>query len=183
VKILVAYGTTEGQTRKIAEFVAEHLREAGNDVQLHDSARLALGLKVGDADVVVVAASVHLKVHQESIANFVFAHEDQLRLKPSLFLSVSLSAAFDEGKTDAKAYADQFVAEAGWEPTRTILVAGALRYSEYDYFKEQIIQHLVLKGREISVSTGDYEFTDWDDLSRQIADFMRTVAGLDSQRT
>ena len=67
MKILVAYGTTEGQTRKIAEFVARHLREAGNDVQLHDSARLALGLKVGDADVVVVAASVHLKVHQESI--------------------------------------------------------------------------------------------------------------------
>lgn len=183
MKILVAYGTTEGQTRKIAEFVARHLREAGNDVQLHDSTLVTPGLQVGDADAIVVAASVHLKVHQESIANFVLAHLEQLQSKPSLFLSVSLSAAFDEGKTDAKAYADQFVTEAGWEPTRTVLVAGALRYSEYDYFKEQIIQHLVLKGREVTASTGDYEFTDWDGLSRQITEFMRTVAGADPHRT
>ena len=181
MKILVAYGTTEGQTRKISEFVSRQL--AGNEVQLYDSAQATPVPKVEDADVVVIAASVHLKVHQDSIANFVVAHLDQLRSKPSLFLSVSLSAAFDEGKADAKAYADQFVADTGWQPNRSVLLGGALRYSEYDYFQEQIIQHLVLKGREITVATGDYEFTDWDDLSRQITDFMRTVAGLNWRPT
>jgi len=59
-------------------------------------------------------------------------------------------------------------AETGWQPTRTVLLAGALRYSEYDDFREQIIQHLILKGREITVSTGDHELTDWDDLSLRL---------------
>ena len=36
--VLVVYGTTEGQTRKIAEFIAEALRKRGVKVELVDSA-------------------------------------------------------------------------------------------------------------------------------------------------
>ena len=36
--ILVVYGTTEGHTRKIAEFIAERVRKRGKNVDLVDSA-------------------------------------------------------------------------------------------------------------------------------------------------
>jgi len=36
--ILVVYGTTEGHTRKIAEFIAERVRRRGKNVDLVDSA-------------------------------------------------------------------------------------------------------------------------------------------------
>ena len=39
--ILVAYATTEGQTRKMAEFVAERLRIRGHRVDLVDTATTA----------------------------------------------------------------------------------------------------------------------------------------------
>ena len=34
MKILIAYGTTEGQTRKIARFCADHLIEQGHSVEI-----------------------------------------------------------------------------------------------------------------------------------------------------
>jgi menaquinone-dependent protoporphyrinogen oxidase len=174
-RVLIVYGTTEGQTRKIAEHVAGCLRAGDHDVGLYDSARPLQDLEVTNFDAVVVVASIHQQVHQESVTNFVRTHLAQLTPKPTLFVSVSLSAAFDEGKRDAMGYVDQFIADAGWRPTQTLLVAGALRYSQYDYYEEQIIEHLVLKGREITERQGDCELTDWDGLSRDVEAFMRST--------
>ena len=67
---------------------------------------------------------------------------------------------------EAQSYVDAFLAGTGWKPTQSFLVAGALRYGEYDYFKEQVIEHLVLKGRKAKEPKEDYEFTDWAALSR-----------------
>ena len=41
MNVLVAYGTTEGQTRKIAERAGKQVRDHGHEVQLYDSASLA----------------------------------------------------------------------------------------------------------------------------------------------
>lgn len=37
MKVVVLYGTTEGQTRKIAEFAADKLRVMGDEVTLMDA--------------------------------------------------------------------------------------------------------------------------------------------------
>ena len=105
---------------------------------------------------------------------FVTAKLAQLQRKPTLFVSVSLSAAFAEGMKEAQSYVDAFLAGTGWKPTQSFLVAGALRYGEYDYFKEQVIEHLVLKGRKAKEPKEDYEFTDWAALSRIINSFVRS---------
>ena len=47
VNVLIVYGTTEGQTRKIAAWTATHIRERGHQVELQDSAALASDLKLG----------------------------------------------------------------------------------------------------------------------------------------
>ena len=49
-----------------------------------------------------------------------------------------------------------------------------VRYDEYDYFKAQIIEHVVLKGRKIERAEGDYEFTDWTALFAAVDSFYRS---------
>ena len=40
LNVLIIYGTTEGQTRKISEWMAAHIRERGYQTELYDSAAL-----------------------------------------------------------------------------------------------------------------------------------------------
>jgi menaquinone-dependent protoporphyrinogen oxidase len=170
---LIAYGTSEGQTRKIANKVAADVHELGHDAHLLDTAGFE-ETDVGSYDKVIVAGSVHQKRHQEAVEVFVMAKLAELQRRPTLFLSVSLSAAFSDGMSEAQSYVDDFLASTGWKPTQSLLVAGALRYDEYDYFKAQIIEHVVLKCREVEGAKGDYEFTDWDTLRRAVESFVRT---------
>ena len=37
MNVLIAYGTTEGQTRKVAERVAKDVSDRGHSVELHDA--------------------------------------------------------------------------------------------------------------------------------------------------
>ena len=90
---------------------------------------------------------------------------------PSALVSVSLSAAFPDGRAEAEGYADRLVRATGWQPTAVHLAAGALRYDKYDFFQEQIIRHVVLKDRAPDVIDGDHDFTDWDALGAFVDDF------------
>jgi menaquinone-dependent protoporphyrinogen oxidase len=173
MKILIAYGTSEGQTRTIARAVAARVHELGHDAHLYDTASLE-DIHVDSYEKIVVAGSVHHQHHQESVEVFVMASLAELQKRPTLFLSVSLSAAFSEGMSEAQSYVDAFLVSTGWKPTQSLLVAGALRYAEYDYFKAQMIEHVVLKGRKVEgLPKGDYEFTDWESLFRAIDSFAR----------
>ena len=40
LNVLIVYGTTEGQARKIAEWTATHIRERGHQAEQRDSAAL-----------------------------------------------------------------------------------------------------------------------------------------------
>ena len=172
MRILIAYGTSEGQTRKIANTIAARVHELGHDAHLFDTASLEKR-HVGSYDKVIVAGSVHQQRHQEFVEVFVMTSLPELKERPTLFLSVSLSAAFPDGMFEAQSYVDEFLVSTGWKPTQSLLIAGALRYDEYDYFKAQIIEHVVLKCREVEGAKGDYEFTDWDTLCRAVELFVR----------
>ena len=120
----------------------------------------------------IIAASVHQKHHQETITNFVIAHHELLNAKPSAFISVSLSAVLEEGRTEAQKYVDRFTAMTKFQPHMTLLLGGALRFTEYDYFQEQIVKFIVMK-RSAAPSTGrDREFTDWNAVASFVDRFL-----------
>ena len=176
--ILVVYGTTEGQTFKIASFVTDRLRDKGKDVTLIDSADVPNELAVDGIDAVIVAGSVHNGSHQASLLQFVRDHHASLQTKPSALISVSLSMASDdkEDRLDALACADRFLSTAEWKPTVTHLVAGALRYTRYDVFKRWMLKMIAsAKGAPIDTSR-DHEFTDWKDLEAFTDAFLRQIA-------
>lgn len=176
LNVLVVYGTTEGQTRKIAERTIARLSERGHQAVLRDSVALASNSDLERFHAFIVAASVHQQQHQEAVAAFVAAHRKLLNAKPSAFISVSLSAAMDDGQAEAQKYVDRFLSVSDWRPSMTLLLGGALRLSEYDYFQEQIVKFIVLKGGSVAATGRDREFTDWNALANFVDRFLDRLA-------
>lgn len=170
--VLIAFATTEGQTRKIAEKIALYVCARNHEVELYDTASLTDVPMVNDFAKMIVAASVHEERHQESAINFVAAHLDQLRRKPSAFVSVSLSAAMPNEQMEAQRYVDRFISTTGWSPANTLLLAGALSLSKCDYFQRQVLKHILEKlGNDLNQDF--YEFTNWSTLEGFVDHFLR----------
>ena len=165
--ILIVYGTHEGQTRKIATFTAERLRGKGHAVTLLDAADIQLGAPIPPFDAAILAGSLHVGGFQKSVLRFAHQHAAELAAKPNAFLSVSLSAAGDDEDDwrGLNACLETFFTESNWRPQRVEHVAGAFRYTEYDFFKRWAMKRIA-KARGAPVDTSrDWELTDWDKLA------------------
>ncbi|SMX38771.1 flavodoxin domain-containing protein [Maliponia aquimaris] len=165
MKLLIAYASTEGQTRKIARHVADRLADAGHMVEL-------VGLTdAGDIDLhrfdrVILAASVHLGNYQPEIAHFIEDRAAALNGRKCLFLSVSLAAAGHEAEDwrGLEHIVRDFLDATGWEPDRVAQVAGAYKPSEYDIFRRFVMKR-ILATRDPHADPGtDKEYTDWPAL-------------------
>lgn len=176
MKLLVVYGTSEGQTKKIAEAIGKQASDASHSVTLLHTKTTGTEIDVETFDAVIVAGSVHQERHQESVVDFALARKDQLAARANAFVSVSLAIAAPDGKDQAQKYVDRFVNATGWQPQNVLLLAGALRFSGYDYFKEQIVKHIVLETTGTNDGSGDHEFTDWDELRAFVDRFLQSVS-------
>jgi menaquinone-dependent protoporphyrinogen oxidase len=176
--LLIAYGTTEGQTRKIAEFVAAAARARGVEVELVDSAAERAASVQPVYAAAVVCGSLHQHRYQASLLHFVKDNRSWLAGIPTAFVSVSLAAAMEDtrGRTEMAGATDAFFAESGWKPAVTRYVAGALRYTEYDYFKRLIVRLLAKRHGGETDASRDHEYTDWDDLTRFVDEFVVATA-------
>ncbi|KPP93050.1 MAG: menaquinone-dependent protoporphyrinogen oxidase HemG [Rhodobacteraceae bacterium HLUCCA08] len=165
MKVLVAYATREGQTRRIARHVADRIVEAGHTTEL---------LNLDDAadigpdrfDRAVLAASVHAGQYQRALGDFAARHADALARMPTLFLSVSLAAAghdAEEWRSLDRILSDMNEA-TGWTPGQVAQVAGAYRPSDYDFFTRFIMRRIIAtKDPKADLDT-DHEYTDWPAL-------------------
>ena len=172
MKIFIGYGTTEGQTRKICKAIAAQINEMGHEAILFDTAGLLGKVRPEHCDKVILAGSVHEKRHQETVEIFAVANRRKIADLPTLFISVSLAAAFENGLKDAQSYVDDFCEESQWQPGQTLLVSGAVKHGEYGYYREQFMQHVVLDHRELSDPEADHELTDWEALAKDIEAFV-----------
>jgi menaquinone-dependent protoporphyrinogen oxidase len=84
--------------------------------------------------------------------------------------------ALEEGETEAQQYVDRFISVTRWQPRMTLLLGGALRFTEYDYFQEQIVKFVVVKRSGAANTERDCEFTDWNALAGFIDGFLETAA-------
>jgi menaquinone-dependent protoporphyrinogen oxidase len=164
--ILVAYATPEGHTRKVAEFIAERLRIRGHRVDIADVAT-ATALDVTAAyQAAFIGGSVHQHKHQSALRHFARSNRDWLNAMPVGLFSVSLAAASADmdSRIEAQRLADEFIDESGLRPRVVRCVAGALKYTQYDYFK-RLIMRMISKQQGGSTDTSkDAEYTNWDDV-------------------
>ena len=172
--VLVVYGTTEGQTRKVAEFIENTLKERGAKVDLLDSASASAALVQPFYAAAIVCGSLHQHHYQGTLLRFVQDNAAWLAGIPSAFVAVSLTAALNdtESRDELREAVETFFRKAGWTPTITRHVAGALRYSQYDYFKRLIMKLIAKQHGGDTDTTHDHEYTDWDDLTRFVEEFL-----------
>ena len=174
MKILIVYSTTEGQTAKIVEFIATRLRFAGDDVTLLDAAS-AGGLDVTGFDGAILAASVHVGMYQAPLLAFAQAHADWLTRVPSAFLSVSLAAASSDTEEikSLDTITEGFRAQTGWSNAEIHHVAGAFRFTGYDFFKGWLMRVIAWEKGVKATPGQDLELTDWHALGATV-DALRT---------
>jgi menaquinone-dependent protoporphyrinogen oxidase len=176
--VLIVYGTTEGQTRKIAEFIANVLKARGIEVELVDSAADSAALVQPICVAAIVCGSVHRHRYQASVGHFVRSNQAWLAGIPTAFVAVSLTAARHDQRSreELRSTVESFCRKAGWAPTMVRHAAGALRYSRYHWLKRFLIQRVARKqGVDTDVSR-DHEYTDWDDLTRFVGEFLAATA-------
>ena len=164
----VFYATSEGQTRRIAERLASRLHEHGLDSR-------PMAIKVaGSSPIdwlrvrgVVVAASLHMQKHQPEAVAFARTHCEALAAIPSLFVSVSLSAASKnpEEVQRAQQIAEGFAEKTGWRPARVASVAGRLAYTQYNWLVKRIMRRIAVKEGGSADMSRDHEYTDWDQVA------------------
>jgi menaquinone-dependent protoporphyrinogen oxidase len=174
-KILLTYGTTEGQTAKIADFVRDVLEGLGDEVTLLD-VHEATGEALAGHDGAVIGSSVHRGHHDRSIVDFVKANREALSAMPSAFFSVSLAAHGD--MSEAVGYVEEFEHDTGWRPGRTAMFGGALLYTQYGFMKRHLMRRIARDkpgglGTDV---TRDYVYTEWDGVRRFAEHFAEDVA-------
>ena len=175
--VVILYGTHEGQTRKIATFIADRLKHKGVSSTLIDAADLDPDASLPAFDAAIVAASLHAGGFQKSVTRVVAKHVASVSAKPNVFISVSLSAAGEDEEDwrGLEQCLDEFFSQAGWRPQRVEHVAGAFRYTQYDFFKRMIMKRIA-KERGAPIDTSrDWEMTDWDKLGAFIDAFASEV--------
>lgn len=169
MKILCVYSTTEGHTAKVMEFIASRLRFAGDEVTLLEAAATE-GLDVTGFDGAILAASVHVGMYQRPLVEFARAHVDWLKRVPSAFLSVSLAAASSDTEElkSLETITEGFRGHTGWTEAEIHHVAGAFRFTEYDFFRRWMMR-VVAWEKGVKLTPGqDLELTDWQALGATV---------------
>jgi menaquinone-dependent protoporphyrinogen oxidase len=186
--IVVFYATREGQTRRIATYVADALRARGAEVDVID-----VGGPFGDLDLArysaaVLAASIHIGKHEKTMVDFVKAHRGQLEKLATTFLSVSLSQAGVEdanrlpekklrSAAEVQKTIDLFLRTTGWQPTHVHPVAGALLYRQYRPMIRLLMRVISGMAGGSTDASRDHEYTDWKALKRFADEIAADVAG------
>jgi menaquinone-dependent protoporphyrinogen oxidase len=87
-----------------------------------------------------------------------------------MFLSVSLAVASGEAKDLAELdrICGRFFDETGWRPDQVLHVAGAFRFTQYDFFKSLAMRWIAHRQGQDIDPTKDREYTDWQALRRAV---------------
>jgi menaquinone-dependent protoporphyrinogen oxidase len=177
--ILVAYTTTDGHTRKVAEFIAERLRIRGHRVDLVDTASPAAAQVQAVYQAAFLGGSVHQGRYQASLVHFAKANRSLLAAMPTAFFSVNLAMKHADAGDRVEAERDlrAFLDETGLEPRRWRLVAGALKYTQYDFLRRFVMRAIAKHWGGDTDTSVDHEYTDWDDVEAFVDEFL-VAAGI-----
>lgn len=177
-KILIGYGTSEGQASRIADHLAKVIRSRGFEAESLDLKR-SPDISLDGYDAVIIGGSIHMGKHQEEVADFVREHRADLERLPSAFFSVSLAANGD--LANAEAYVENFVQLTGWRPAKVGLFRGALLYRQYGFLKRLMMKRIVRDKPGMSTDTsGDHVYTDWVQVTRFAEDFVERLVSEDT---
>ena len=180
MRAAVFYATREGQAERVATHIADDLRARNIHADVIDVKDLNASIEWPAYQLGFVVASVHAGHHEKEMIRFVRHYREELVERHAPFLSLTLSQAGAElasntlvqretARTDAMRMITDFMKETGWHPERALPVAGALKYSKYNFLVKWIMKRIAHKAGFDGPATRDYEFTNWPAVDRFVA--------------
>lgn len=173
INILILYGTTEGHTARIAEHMAGVARARGHPVETRHAKKLPRDFSWESFGAVIIGASVHYQKHQKYMQHLVKRNLESLQHIPSAFFSVSGAAA--QSIKPAEKFVEDFLQETGWQPNKIGIFAGAILYTQYGLFKRLFMKKIMKSKGGPTDTSQDYEYTDWDSVTRFAEEFLISV--------
>lgn len=179
MKLLIVYGTTDGQTAKIAKAMLKTAHGLGHSVALEradgDDPITPTGF-----DAAILAGSVHAGGYQAPLVTYARENKGALDRMPTLFVSVSLTAAGDdkedwEGLDECVA---RFSDRTGWVPGRVEHVAGAFKFGDYGFFTYWAMRWIARQKQQEVGPKEEREYTDWAALERVITEWTKEVGAV-----
>jgi len=172
--VLIVYATKEGQTAKIARHIAQSLDAAGHSSELFDVAHPTPHLDFGRFQFAIVGGPIHAQGYPRALLRFVRKNRAFLARVPTAFFSVGLAVASrtSDGRAQTLPLVQKFLAQTGWQPRRVELIAGALKYSQYNPLIRLIMRRIAAKEGGETDTSRDYEYTDFAAVERFAHEFV-----------
>lgn len=165
-KVLLVYGTSQGQSKRVGVEITEELRRLGIAADLVSS-RDAGGLgSLAEYDGFILGGSVHLSRFQRSLVRWAKAHSRELGARPSAFYSVCLGVLQPDADVQRaeRRVVEDFFRSTSWQPAEWRIFAGALAYTRLGFFAKRLLRMIAAKAGGGTDIRRDYEYTDWDEV-------------------
>lgn len=164
MKTIILYLTTDGQTRRIAEHLAQEIGDC-QLLSLRDQAVVS-ATDFAQFDQIIIGASIRYGRFSPLLEQFIRQHSALLNQKKSAFFSVNLTARKSNRNTpETNTYTRKLLARITWQPQNVAVFAGALLYPRYSFFDRTMIRFIMkITGGETD-TTREFEFTDWQKVS------------------
>ena len=173
-RILLTYSTTDGQTLRICQRIAQVIEGRGDKVAVI-SVDENLKLEPGSFDKIVVGASIRYGKHRPQVYEFIARHLHILTNTPSAFFTVNVVARKPgKDKPESNPYLRKFLKQIEWHPDLLGVFAGKINYPIYNFWDRQIIRFIMWMTHGPTDPSAVVEFTDWD----QVETFGRRVSEL-----
>ncbi|WP_455221676.1 menaquinone-dependent protoporphyrinogen IX dehydrogenase [Kaarinaea lacus] len=180
MNILILYASLEGQTQKIAERIAQELRNKGYQVTNQSAEHLPNNYNSDSFGAVIIGGSIHMGHYPKYLKKFVSSHADWLNSVTSAFFTVCMAIHSQQEKSrqEAITYGDNFIKQTGWQPALTTTFAGAVKYTQYNFITRFIMKRISRREGGSTDTSRDHEYTDWDSVVLFAEEFAEKIANL-----
>jgi len=178
MNIINLYGSLEGQTAKIADYITQLLRKKGINVTTLALDRLPKYFTLEKYDAAVIGAPIHMGNYPRYVKKFVSQNHDQLNSMTSAFYSVCMAihSQNTNSRQAAAVYIDKFIQQSHWQPQLTATFAGAVKYTQYNVITRFIMKRISQKEGGSTDTSVDHEYTDWESVTRFIENFLEKAS-------
>lgn len=164
MELTLVYASRFGQAKKIMLRLADQWTNLGLTCRLHSVAEVTREPeRLSQAQAAVLGAPLYFGAFDAEFIQVAAQHHAHLNTIPSAFFVVCFAAGSPQATDQVEVIklSRRFLRQTGWDPALTQGFAGALRYSQYGWFKKRFVHWIAKRAGVRSDIRQDLEMTDW----------------------
>lgn len=181
--LLIVYGTGDGQTRKIAERIAEIARSQYSHVDTVNVSDITADFSPVKYNAIIIGSSMRHRKYDPAVIRFINDNKSTLDKCPSAFYSVryntwplTLTISIGDATTInhwITEKVNQLLDQADWHPKTIGRFGGALMYTKYDFWMKFSFVIAGWFAKYPTDTSQDHELTKWEDVEKFTKEFLQ----------